>query len=105
MFLFAALMWAASVGFGVVAARVGFDREVPFILLFALAGIAGLVLTILAITFPISAGYDKRQCYRYGNLTGREVKYQRFSYWTWDCYVRTESGNWISKDQVRGVDQ
>lgn len=70
-----------------------------------LSGIAALVLGAIGSLNYFVPHYDARQCARYGQQAEREVKFKRFSYWTWTCYVKTKSGNWVEKEQIRGVDQ
>ena len=52
----------------------------------------------------VDAGYQDRQCTRYGLSTNRTVQFRQFSHWSYDCFVKQENGVWVTKDQIRGID-
>lgn len=68
-----------------------------------LAGFMVIVFVMLAIVPTASSGYDKRDCDRFGRNTGYQVKFVKYSYWSWDCFAKTKSGRWVYKDQILGT--
>lgn len=72
--------------------------------LFLLAFVGGIVLFIVVFLLgarAVSIHYDKAGCHTYATQTGRETRFVNYTYWSWDCLVRSTDGKWISKDQLR----
>lgn len=66
----------------------------------------GLVVLVAAVALPtnfISVHYDKKNCYAFGQTTGREVKFERYNYWTWSCQAKTNDGKYLPKEQLREI--
>ena len=83
-------------------------RESWLFISFLAAVFAVIAAVIFASVWTIAAfdaPYQSRQCSRYADNTGREVQFRQFSHWSYDCFVRLEDGTWVTKDQIRGVNQ
>lgn len=60
--------------------------------------VIGLIVGLcLAIIPPAVKGYDERQCARYSSASGFETKFEDYSYWTWQCYVRYQD-RWVTSE-------
>ncbi len=73
------------------------------VMLVIVGGLAVIVFGIMYVATWIDAGYQDRQCSRFGEVTNREVQFRQFSHWSYDCYVRTSDGKWLLKDQMRDM--
>lgn len=78
-------------------------KEILALLGIVLGTLAVMVFLLAYVTTWIEAGYEERQCARFGKVSGREVQFRQFSHWSYDCYVRAGDGKWILKDQLRDV--
>lgn len=73
-----------------------------------LTGVAGLLLLIFGFLIPTvtygQRAYGRTECASYGQQTGRPTKFAIYtSFDTGHCLVRITNGEWVSKDQLRGV--
>lgn len=78
-----------------------FDDHIGLML--AALGIVCLAALILGIR-GIGHHYDNKTCHRFGDESGREVRFVDYSFWTWDCLTPTSDGKWISIDRLRDID-
>lgn len=76
-----------------------YDAEAKLVVVIVLASIAALVS--LGITIGVNAGvrHDETVCTRFGEQTEREVRFARYSYWEWECLVKTGDG-WVTRDNI-----
>jgi len=74
------------------------DWGIVVFLVTFMAGFAVLGLLLVAIITPISRSYADRNCTRWSNQTGREVKFVRYGDFAWECLTPSKDGKWISKD-------
>src|SRR5690242_9048081 len=58
---------------------------------------------ILAFTFALIASintfvppYSEGRCEYWDEQTGRDTKFIRNGFWSWDCYVQTDEG-WVTR--------
>jgi hypothetical protein len=68
-----------------------------------LAGLAALALLLVAVIVPVEASYDETECRKWGESSDREVRFERWSSFSWSCFVNTEDG-WVSKDSIVKVE-
>lgn len=71
-----------------------------------LAAILGITLLASSITGGIqhyAPQYDERVCARFADESGRETKFARYGFWSWECLVETDGG-WVSRDRIIKVD-
>jgi len=77
-------------GWGFAGAFVGF-----------IVGVVAVVLLILAfVAVPISKHYAEATCHSFGDRTGREVRFVKYTYWQWDCITPSSDGKWLSTDRL-----
>lgn len=62
-----------------------------------------IVAVVTAITMMITYQVDKDRCGQWGDITGRETKFERTSVVTWDCFTRDSEGTWLPISQVRDI--
>lgn len=66
-------------------------------------GIALFIVVGVLTTTPISRHYDHLNCRKFGQNTGRVVKFVNYSYWSWECLTPSRDGRWIPTSQLRDV--
>lgn len=65
------------------------------------AGIAGLVTTVLVVTYAITVPIEYLDCKSYAANTGNEVTFSPVS----GCYVFTEDFQFVQKDSIVSIAQ
>lgn len=70
-----------------------------FMLLFV-----GLVAAAIFGVTVLDRSQTSRACVAFEQQTGRETEFMSFTWWTYDCMVRTERG-WVGIDAVVGTEQ
>lgn len=68
-----------------------------------LATVGVVVFVVVYSVTWITVGYDRRNCQRWSEATGREVQFRQWSHWSWECFAQTGDGKWLPKDQLRDV--
>lgn len=66
--------------------------------------LAASVFAIAVVIRQIDHHYSRNVCYRWGEQTGREVRFVDLSFWSYPCLVKTSEGTWLDKDQLREID-
>lgn len=65
------------------------------------------VLAMAAIIFlPIRAfqhNLDTRDCAGFSQASGYATKFVDYTFFSWDCFIQTDSGNWMPLSVVREV--
>jgi cbb3-type cytochrome oxidase subunit 1 len=87
---------------GLVALAGELDTDTLFISAF-LAAAATLIVAVIVIIIAVAVPMDRGSCNRYSAATGRTVAFHRWSYFSWDCMVRTPDG-WFPRDEIRSID-
>lgn len=66
--------------------------------------LVGVFLICTLIINPLGHRGAQVNCIRYGEATGRTVKFVRYTYWSSDCLTISpnEPDKWISTSQLRG---
>jgi hypothetical protein len=75
-----------------------YDNGAPIAIGFMLALVAIGALGPLAWC-PLAVRHDRSACQRFGSATEREVKFARYSFFTWEGLVLTDEG-WIARDNL-----
>lgn len=63
------------------------------------AAVGVIVCFAIAISTNLSARYDRDRCDRIGVQTERDVKFERYTSFSWDCLTPSSDG-WVSIDRV-----
>lgn len=74
----------------------------------------GVVLGILAAAVAffcslafgsnaVGKHFTKVNCVAFQQQTGRETRYAEYTYWSYDCLVKTSDDKWLPRDQIREV--
>jgi uncharacterized membrane protein len=93
--------WAlVTVGLAALAGE--FDSDGLFIGAF-LAAAVSVVVAVIVVIIAVAVPMDRGSCNRYSVATGRTVAFHRWSYFSWDCMVRTPDG-WFPRDEIRSID-
>jgi hypothetical protein len=73
--------------------------------------VAFVVVTLVVVVGGLGIGirqishhYDVANCGRFGEESGREVRFVDYTFWSWDCLTPTQDGKWISIDRLRDID-
>lgn len=72
---------------------------IPFLVIVAFVG------AVAVGTRQFAHHYDVNDCRAFAAASGYETKFVDYSKLTWDCLVLTETGKWVRKDAVLGVNQ
>ncbi len=75
--------------------------------LWSLLAICGVTVAIVvAFVIPIRYGLhwvDTADCREFSAATGRQVRFVDYTWFTWDCLVQTDRGQWIPRDGLRDL--
>jgi hypothetical protein len=82
---------------GIYAAMEGF---------FSALAVAVVVTCVLFVVGGRQMAHDmgKQACAAWGRNIGREARYIDNTYWDFGCYVRTDSGNWIPREDLAEIE-
>lgn len=66
-------------------------------------GVGALVVAILICFAFFGPRHDRRVCNEFADVSEREVRFEHYSFWEWECLVRTDEG-WVGRDRIVKVD-
>lgn len=69
-------------------------------------GLLGLTVAVAVIGLPIrqvAHHVDNNTCAAFGVVSGYEVKFVDFNFFSWDCLVLTADGTWVPKNSIRNI--
>lgn len=72
-----------------------------------LASLFSIVLLIVVIGLPgrqIAHHLDVNNCRTFHSQTGYETKFVDYHFLKWDCMAKTQTGKWVSSDNIREID-
>lgn len=64
------------------------------------------VAVVVAFVIPIRYGLhwvDSADCREFSAATGRQVQFVDYTWFTWDCLVQTDRGQWVPRDGLRDL--
>lgn len=61
-----------------------------------------IVLVVIGVTYFAKA-IDMSQCYKFGEVSGRETKFVQYTAVSWDCLTPQKDGKWISTTLLREI--
>lgn len=71
----------------------------PFVL-----GVGGaFTITAVVLIALLVPRHDQTVCERFADASGRETKFEHYSFWSWECLVETDEG-WVSRGNIIKVD-
>lgn len=65
-----------------------------------LVGAAATAAIVMAVVVFV-AHLDRASCNAFADNSGRETRFVRYTYWTWDCLTPQADGRWIPVDALR----
>lgn len=66
-----------------------------------LVGVLMFVVAVGLVVRQVSHHYAVANCDRFQQVSGHEVEFVDYTFWTWDCLALTPSGQWLPVDQLR----
>jgi hypothetical protein len=61
-----------------------------------------LVVLLTASIGGVAYHVDQRSCSKWGDVAGRETRFERLAFLSWDCFTKMPDGTWLPKDSLRG---